>query len=254
MNDEEALEAFRQYKATGDRRLRNRLVELHRGLAVGCAQRFRARGEPLEDLVQVGMLGLVKAVERFDADRGTPFAGFAVPTITGELRRHFRDATWSVHVPRRMKEIVGQLGPATDRMRERLGRHPTVDELAAELGLNAEDVIGAMEAGAAYRTSSLHSSRPADAELPERDPGALDAQLERAEARLAVEKLLATLPKRERTILTLRFFGDKSQAEIAEAVGTSQVHVSRLIRASLAALRRYVNEDQSSTSEGDEQA
>lgn len=235
-------ESFRAYQATGDRRLRNQLVEDHRWIAVTCARRFRDRGEPLDDLIQVGMLGLVKAVERFDPDNGTPFAGYAVPTVTGEIRRHFRDATWAVHVPRRMKEVSQLLPPAMERLRERNGRHPNLDELAAELRVPVDDVINALEASAAYRTSSLTPVRAGE-RGGGLDPGTDDVELARAEARLAVEKLLATLPPRERTILTLRFFEEKSQAEIAEVVGTSQVHVSRLIRAALATLREHVADE-----------
>lgn len=249
MTEDEVLEAFRKYQATGDRRLRNELVEQHRGIAVACAKRFRDRGEPLDDLVQVGLLGLVKAVERFDADNGTPFAGFAVPTITGELRRHFRDATWSVHVPRRMKEVAGSIAPAAERLRERLGRHPTVDELAAELQVSPEDVISGMEASAAYKTSALPSERSDG--RPAHEPGSPDIEFDRAEARLAVSRMMATLPERERTILYLRFFEEKSQSEIAAVVGTSQVHVSRLIRATLSTLRSRSDIDEPIVNEGD---
>lgn len=232
---------FREYQSSGDRRIRNRIVEEHRWIAVSCARRFRDRGEPLDDLIQVGMLGLVKAVERFDPDNGTPFAGYAVPTVTGEIRRHFRDATWAVHVPRRMKEVSQLLPAAMERLRERNGRHPRIDELAAELRVPVDEVISAMEASAAYRTASLAPSRSGE-RTGGQDPGSDDVELARAEARLAVEKLLEMLPPRERTILTLRFFEEKSQAEIAEVVGTSQVHVSRLIRAALASLRGHVEE------------
>jgi RNA polymerase sigma-B factor len=238
----DVLESFRAYRATGDRGLRNQLVEEHRWIAVNCARRFRDRGEPLDDLIQVGMLGLVKAVERFDPDNGTPFAGYAMPTVTGEIRRHFRDATWAVHVPRRMKEVSQLLPSAMERLRERNGRHPNLEEIADELRVPVDDVISALEASAAYRTSSLAPVRAGE-QGGGFEPGGDDAELARAEARLAVERLLAALPPRERTILTLRFFEEKSQAEIAEVVGTSQVHVSRLIRAALASLREHV-EDQ----------
>ena len=242
MNDEELRDAFVEFRATGDRRLRNRLIEEHRWIAVTSAQKFRDRGEPLDDLVQVGLLGLVKAVERFDPTNGTPFAGFAIPTVTGELRRHFRDATWSVHVPRRMKEVSALITPANERLRERLGRHPTVIEIADELRVSVEDVLAGMEAAAAYRTSSISNDR-ADGSVRSIEPGDEDVELARSEARLAVERLLTTLPARERKILELRFFQDMSQSEIAAEVGTSQVHVSRLIRASLTALRQHIDHE-----------
>ena len=142
MSDAEDTEAFIRFRASGDRKVRNQLVESYRWLAIACAHRFRDRGEPIEDLIQVGMLGLVKAVERFDPANGTPFPGYAVPTITGELRRHFRDTTWSLHVPRRMKELAALVSPASERLRERLKRHPTVAEVAEELRVSVDDVIG----------------------------------------------------------------------------------------------------------------
>lgn len=238
MTDAEALEAFERFRATSDRRLRNELVEAHRWIATTCAQRFRERGEPFDDLLQVGLLGLVKAVERFDPAKGVPFAGFAMPTVTGELRRHFRDTTWSVHVPRRMKELSALIGPTGERLRERLGRHATVAELAEELRTSVEDVLGAMEASSAYRATSLQVGGSSDASYTI-EPGEEDAGLGLAETRLALNRLLSTLPARERRILELRFLEEKTQAEIAAIVGTSQVHVSRLIRASLSNLKRF---------------
>jgi RNA polymerase sigma-B factor len=249
VNDEETLEAFRSFRASGDRRQRNELVERHRGLAVAAARRFRDRGEPLDDLTQVAMLGLVKAVERFDPDHGTPFAGFAMPTMLGEIRRHFRDATWSVHVPRRLKDVAGAIGPATERLRERYGRHPNLDEMAQELQMSVEDVIAGMEASAAYRASSLWSERSEKTIV--REPEAEASEFEQADARVALERLIHTLPDRERTILYLRFYEEKSQSDIAAVVGTSQVHVSRLIRASLTALRASCGVDDLSPEEGD---
>jgi len=242
VTDAEALESFERYRATGDRKLRNAIVEAHRWIATTCAQRFRERGEPFDDLVQVGLLGLVKAVERFDPTKGVPFAGFAMPTVTGELRRHFRDTTWSVHVPRRMKELSALIGPAGERLRERLGRHATVAELADELQTSVEDVLAAMEASSAYRATSLHVGGSSDASYT-REPGEDDAGLGLAETRIALDGLLRSLPARERQILELRFLEDKTQAEIAAIVGTSQVHVSRLIRASLISLRHIADRD-----------
>ena len=236
MTDEEAIDLFREYRKTEDRELRNRLVEHYEWIARTCAHRFRDRGEPLDDLIQVGLLGLVKAVARFDPDNGTPFPGFAIPTVTGELRRHFRDTTWAVHVPRRMKEMAAAIGPAREVLQERLGRHPTLQEIAAELRVDVEDVIGGMEASSSYRAGSIHTDR-------ENGPlqfGADDDGIEQTEAQLAVERLLSTLPEREQTILRLRFMEDKSQAEIAAVVSISQVHVSRLIRSALLSLRQHL--------------
>jgi RNA polymerase sigma-B factor len=237
VTDEETVDAFRRYRQSGDRQLRNTIVEEYRWIATSCAQKFRERGEPFDDLIQVGLLGLVKAVERFDPSNGTPFPGFALPTVTGELRRHFRDTTWSVHVPRRMKEVSALLTPTAERLRERLGRHPTVAELAAEHVFDRGVELGGMEASSAYRSASLHSGSGPGGPFV-REPGEDDAGIDLAEARLSVQEMLGALPDRERTILYLRFFEEKTQSEIASIVGTSQVHVSRLIRASLQSLRQ----------------
>jgi len=239
LTDDEAIALFRQFRATEDRSVRNRLVEHYEWIARTCAHRFRDRGEPLDDLIQVGLLGLVKAVTRFDPENGTPFPGFAIPTVTGELRRHFRDTTWSVHVPRRMKEMAAAIGPARELLQERLGRHPTLQEIATELRVEVEDVIGGMEASSGYRAGSIHSDR-------EGGPlqfGGEDERIGQTEAHLAVERLLSTLPEREQTILRLRFMEDKSQAEIAEVISISQVHVSRLIRSALLSLRQHLPDD-----------
>jgi RNA polymerase sigma-B factor len=241
VDDAAVVERFVAYRASGDRRLRNELVEAHRWIAVTCARKFRGRGELIEDLVQVAMLGLVKAVERFDPTSGTPFVAFAMPTVSGELRRYFRDATWAVYVPRRMKELAAQVAPAVERLRGTLGRQPTLPEIANELRVRVDDVIGALEASSAYRSTTLPSERSDDA--PARERAVTDGQLADADARLSVRRLLGTLSEREKTILYLRFFRDRSQAEIAEVVGTSQAHVSRLIRSSLVSLREHVTED-----------
>jgi RNA polymerase sigma-B factor len=236
-NDDVAtLERFRDYRRTGDRTVRNELIESHRWIAVRCARRFEGRGEPLDDLVQVGQLGVLKAAERFDPDRGVPFPSFAMPTVIGELRRHFRDATWSVGVPRRMKELHVALGNALGELGQRLGRQPRVDEVAAHLGVTTDDVLAALEAGASYRAGPLSRSDDDgnDGELP---VGADDVDLARADTRLAARRLLSGLPPRERTIVYLRFFAGLTQQEIADRVGMSQVHVSRLLRQSLSQLR-----------------
>jgi RNA polymerase sigma-B factor len=242
ITDEELLDAFRRYHTSGDRRLRNSLIEAHSWLATTCARRFQDRGEPLEDLVQVALLGLVKAVERFDPDRGVPFAGFAMPTVTGELRRHFRDTTWALHVPRRMKELSALLAPTSERLREVLGRHPTPADLAEELDVSIDDILGAMEAAAVYRASSIHRNGSSENQYL-REPGEDDPDLERAELRLALERLLTSLPERERTILELRYDQELTQSEIADVIGTSQVHVSRLLRSALATLRQRMDPD-----------
>jgi RNA polymerase sigma-B factor len=247
MTCDDVLERFRAYRATGDRELRNELVDEHRWLAERCARRFAGKGEPLDDLVQVAMLGVLKAVERFDPARGSCFEAFAVPTVRGELRRHFRDATWAVRVTRRAKDRQGDLRTATEVLWRRLERAPRVEEIAAELGIPEEGVLEAMEARAAYRGLPLVPPRPregTDDDTVEEGftLGATDGVLGGSDDRLEIVRLLATLPPRERTIIYLRYFHDLSQSEIAARVGTSQVHVSRLLRASLDDLRRSAGE------------
>ena len=227
---------FAEYRASNDRRLRNALVADHLSIAEACARRFANRGEPLDDLEQVAMVGLVKAVERFDPRHGVPFAGFAVPTITGELRRHFRDATWAVKVPRGAKDLHVQIPSAVERLRTALGRAPTPAEIAEDLGVGLDNVLDALDAGAAYRTTSTDTTSGSIAashatrrrESPE---------YVQPEDRILLASLLETLPERERTIVGLRFFEDLSQSEIAEQVGMSQVHVSRLLRKALRQMR-----------------
>ena len=230
---------FRRLRETGDRYLRNELIEEHRWVAIHCARRFDRRGEPLDDLIQVGQLGLLKAVQRFDPDVGVSFASYAIPTVMGELRRHFRDATWAIKVPRRVKDLHVDLGNAVDFLSGENGRPPTPNEIAEHLGVTVDAVLEAIEAGGAYRTAPLSSSNDDDDSW--RETAALrtdDALLDGSDDRLLVRQLLDTLPERERTIVELRFFRGLSQSEIAERVGVSQVHVSRLLRGSLTALQR----------------
>jgi len=243
-DDEAIRERFREYQRTGDRQLRDGLVEVHLGLARHCARRFLDRGEPLDDLTQVAMVGLMKAVERFDPEAGTPFAGFAVPTMLGELRRYFRDATWAVHVSRKTKDLHVRLAPAIESLQHKLGRPPRPDELAEQLGVGIDDVLEASEAGAAYRPHALDA--PIDAR-----GGTYADQLtsnarghETVEAQVLLERLMADLPERERKILELRFYDELSQAEIASRVGISQMHVSRLLRKTLVAMREEFAESE----------
>lgn len=226
---------FREFRATGNRQLRNQLIEAHRPLAVHLARRFSSRTEPLDDLLQVAQLGLLKAVERFDPDRGVAFSSFATPTILGELKRHFRDATWAVRVSRRAQEMLLEVNAASSDMAQQLGRAPTVAELAQRLSVREEEVLEAFEAGAAYRTAPLvgsgeHDDDEIDLRMP---PGEIDPELELADDRRLIAELLAVLPEREREIVYMRFFEEKTQTEIADTVGISQMHVSRLLRSSL---------------------
>jgi RNA polymerase sigma-B factor len=230
---------FVEYRRTNDCRLRNELIEAHRSLASHLARRFANRGEPFDDLLQVAYLGMLKAVERFDPDRNLEFSTFATATVEGELKRHFRDRTWSVRVPRRPQELHLRLGNAVNDLSQRLKRPPRVPELARELGVTEEDVLEAMEVGGAYRSTSI-DAKPSDSNEAltlESRLGSHDVGFDLAEHRVLLERLLEELPDRERTIVRLRFFDDMTQTEIAREVGISQMHVSRLLARTLLQLR-----------------
>jgi len=216
---------------------REQLVSAHLPLAEYLARRFANRGEPLEDLVQVASIGLVKAVDRFDPARGVEFSTYATHTIVGELKRHFRDKAWSVKAPRRMQELYLRLGNAVAGLGQELGRSPTIAELATELSVSEEEVLEALEAGHAYRSASLDAPAGEDGDALGAQLGAEDPSLEDAERRATLSPLLAKLPPRERLIVYLRFFENLTQSEIAERLGLSQMHVSRLLARSVAELR-----------------
>jgi RNA polymerase sigma-B factor len=232
-------ERFVVYRRTGDRRLRDELVEEHAPLAHFLASRFANRGESRDDLVQVALVGLFKAVERFDPGRGLQFSTFATPTILGELKRHFRDRGWAVRVPRRVQELHLQLGRIISTLGQEEGRSPTPAEVAERAGVSEEAVLEAMEAGSLYRLVSLDASVAPDDEGNELAAclGDDDPEFDRIEHRSEIAELLSVLPARERRIVELRFFESLTQSEIAERVGISQMHVSRLLTRSLERLR-----------------
>jgi RNA polymerase sigma-B factor len=232
-------ELFVAYRGNGERAVRNRLVEAHRGLAASIANDYRGRGVDLDDLVQIAMLGMLKAVERFDPERGIPFSSYASRTVNGEIKRYFRDRTWAVRPPRSAQERHLDLRRARTALSSRLGRPPTVDELAAELDISPDDVLDAVEAGAAYRATSLDARRAGDEDggpLADRLPAG-EAPNGPVEMRLLVDQLLDQLPDREAEIMRLRFYDELTQSEIAERMGISQMHVSRLMRRCLGDLR-----------------
>jgi RNA polymerase sigma-B factor len=220
------------------RRYRDRIVERCLPLADHIARRFDGRGEARDDLVQVARVGLVNAVIRYDVDTGSDFVSFAVPTIMGEVRRHFRDNSWSVKVPRRLKELHLRLGAATAELSQKLGRAPTASELAAELEMDRQEVVEGLVAGSSYNTLSIDSGG-GDEKAPAivDTLGDIDLSLVQIENREALRPLLAALPDRERAVLLLRFSESLTQTQIAERVGISQMHVSRLLAKSLARLR-----------------
>lgn len=233
---------FAEYQTTGDHRIRNALIEDHRWLAVHCARRFAHKGEPLDDLVQVAMVGILKAVERFDPEYGVVFTTFAVPTAVGELRRHFRDKTWAVHVPRRAKETYQVVSGVVEELSQILGRSPSVPEIAQQANITVEDALEALEVGGCYRGVPL--SPPSDDDAQDSSPmGEVDPGFDATDARLTVNDLLEALPdERERRIIKLRFFDGMTQSQIAADIGVSQVQVSRLLRASLEKMRAKLAE------------
>ncbi|MBA3291556.1 MAG: RNA polymerase sigma factor SigF [Actinomycetota bacterium] len=239
----EVRRLFRDYQesADGDRlHFRERLVEQYIGLVEFLARRFRNRGEPLEDLVQVGTIGLLKAIERFDLEREVEFSTYATPTIVGELKRHFRDKGWAVRVPRRLQELHLELTKVVGNLGQELGRSPTVAEIAKAAGTTEENVLEGLEIAQAYNFTSL------DAPIDSDDSGSTtfadqlgseDDQLINLEYRAALAPEMAKLPERERRILYLRFFSGMTQSEIADRLGISQMHVSRLLNRTLMRLR-----------------
>lgn len=231
------------YHREGDRDARERaLVELM-PLVRALASRYAGRGEPLEDLVQVGALGLVKAVDRFDVDRGVEFSSYAVPTIVGEIRRHFRDKAWAMHVPRRVKELSVRLSRVLDELTTDLGRSPTVAELAEAAGAEEEEVIDALDSAHAYSTRSLHApfDEGGDDSLAEK-LGEEELGYRDVEDGSLIAAGLDALDDRERRIVELRFFDEMTQSQIAAEIGISQMHVSRLLRRALAKMRGRIEE------------
>jgi RNA polymerase sigma-B factor len=215
-------------------------------LAAGLARSYRGRGESVDDLVQVAMVGLIKAVDGFDPERGSGFNAYAVPTIVGEIKRHFRDKGWQIRVPRRMQEIGHELAGARDTLSQRLGRSPTVQEMASHLGVTEEEILEAVEAAQVYRTGSL--STPVGSEGDGQTVlgdliGHADHGFDLVEDRESLRGLVNDLPKREQRILAMRFYGNMTQAQIAERVGISQMHVSRLLADALGRLRAGMTAD-----------
>ncbi len=239
----DTYEKFSEYRRTGDRQLRNELVEEHMRLAEFLARRFAHRGEAADDLRQVALVGLLKAVERFEPDRGLQFSSFATPTITGELKRYFRDRGWAVRVPRRVQELHLELDRTVNELSQELGRPPTPAEIAQRAGVLEEDVLESMEAGSLYRLASIDAGRSDDESSPNpaQRLGEIDAELTAVDDRVAVSEMLAVLPEREQRIVYLRFFEGMTQSEIAEEIGISQMHVSRLLVRSLETLGQHAS-------------
>jgi len=239
-------EQWRDYARTGDLTTRDELVAAYLGLASSLARRFANRGEPLDDLVQVASFALVKAVNRFDPDLGFEFSTFATRTVLGELKRHFRDKGWALRAPRRVQELYLEINQQVESLSQVLGRSPTVGEIAAATGATEEAVLEAMEAGRAYRSSSIDAPTSGDDSVQDR-LGAEDPGFERVETAALLSDALEMLSERDREILRLRFTEGRTQSEIAERLGISQMHVSRLLAASLERLRTRLQDGDGSS-------
>ena len=231
---EDVIEQHRRYAAGRDGRLRADLVEHYLPMCRRLARRFTGRGESFEDLVQVALVGLLEALERFDPERGIPFPAFAAPTILGELKRHFRDHRWKVRVPRRIQNRFLDVQRARDDLAQTLGRIPTVADIAEHLGLSADDVVEAMEAGATFEMPTLDGDTGTGAagDVPVSEPG-----YQLIEDRVFLASLVSRLPRQRQLVLQMRFGQGMSQAAIGRRLGTSQMHISRSLAGSLATLR-----------------
>jgi RNA polymerase sigma-B factor len=237
-----STDRFARYRVTGDRALRDELILEHLGLARALARRYSGRGESVDDLEQVATVGLLKAVERFEPDRGLAFSTFAVPTILGEIKRHFRDRAWATRVPRGLQELALRLNESVQVLTQQLKRSPSLDEIAADMEVDVERVLEAMEVNRSYSASSLDATPPDDdtSRRLERVLAEVDPGLAAVDHQLVVKSLLETLPDRDRRIVELRFFEGCTQSEIAEQIGISQMHVSRLLARSLESLREHM--------------
>ncbi len=244
--EEDAESLFAQYAETKEPGLRDRLVLMHQNLVRFLAGKFMNRGEPIEDLVQVGTIGLINAIDRFDPERGTKFSTYATPTIVGEIRRHFRDKAWSLKVPRRLQELNLAANKAAENLSQKLGRSPTIQEIAQMVGASEEETLEAIELGNAYDTVSLDSklayeSESAPLSLAE-FVGDTDGSLDSLEKYGDLNQAMDCLDTRERSIIYLRFFRDMSQTEVARKLNISQMHVSRLQQKALRRLKELLSD------------
>jgi RNA polymerase sigma-B factor len=235
-------ELLRRYHEGGDASAREVLVQRHLPLVRSLARRYAGRGEALDDIEQVGAIGLIKAIDRYELSREVALTTYATPNVVGEIKRHFRDKGWAIRVPRALQELNGKMGPTIERLTAKLGRSPTINEIAQEFETSPEQVLEAMEAGSAYAPQSLSVGPDADGELdPMETIGSEDVEFERTDERTSLEPALAALPDREQLILKLRFEEGLTQTQIAEQIGISQMHVSRLIRRSLERMRSQLS-------------
>ena len=236
-------ELFALYKEQGDEDARNDLVMSHLNLVRFLASKFKNRGEPLDDLVQVGTIGLIKAIDRFDPERGLEFTTYATPTILGEIKRHFRDKGWSVRVPRRLQELSSKVNQATDELTKELQRTPSTEEVASKLGVTVEEVLEAMESSSAYSSVPLESGGSDDDDAPAviDHYASVDQDLAASDDRMVIEDTIKEFSPREQEVIRMRFNDNLTQVEIAKRLGVSQVQVSRLLRRTLKKLQEKVD-------------
>ena len=238
-------ELFALYKEQGDEDARNELVMSHLNLVRFLASKFKNRGEPLDDLVQVGTIGLIKAIDRFDPERGLEFTTYATPTILGEIKRHFRDKGWSVRVPRRLQELSSKVNQATDELTKELQRTPSTEEVASKLGVTVEEVLEAMESSSAYSSVPLEAGGSDDDDAPAviDHYASVDQDLAASDDRMVIEDTIKEFSPREQEVIRMRFNDNLTQVEIAKRLGVSQVPVSRLLRRTLKKLQEKVDSE-----------
>lgn len=244
---------FHEYKTTGSTEARDQLIVSHLNLVRFLASKFKNRGEPLDDLVQVGTIGLIKAIDRFDPDRGLEFTTYATPTILGEIKRHFRDKGWSVRVPRRLQELSAKVNQVTDELTNELQRSPSVDEIAARVGASVDEVLEAMESSSAYSSVPLEgggSSDDDDAPAVIDRYATEDQALATSDDRIVLEQAIRDFSPREKEVIRMRFVDGLTQVEIAQRLGVSQVQVSRLLRRTLKRIQEKIEPDGSADDAG----
>ncbi len=241
---ERTRELFRRYKHEGDEEAREQLIVSHLNLVRYIAAKFKNRGEPLDDLIQVGTIGLIKAIDRFDPDRGLEFTTYATPTIMGEVKRHFRDKGWTIRVPRRLQELSAKVSQATDELTVKLQRSPSIDEIAAHLGTTADEVLEAMESSSAYSSVPLES--PGSAEDDDAPSvidryASVDGDLAASDDRMVLEQVISEFPQADQEAIRMRYIDGMTQVEIAKKLGISQVQVSRMLRRALKRIQEKID-------------
>ena len=233
---ERTRELFRRYKEEGDEEAREQLIVSHVNLVRYIAAKFKNRGEPLDDLIQVGTIGLIKAIDRFDPSRGLEFTTYATPTIMGEIKRHFRDKGWTIRVPRRLQELSAKVNSATDELTAQLQRSPSIEEVADYLGTTADEVLEAMESSSAYSSVPLEgqgNNEEDDAPSVIDRYASVDGDLEASDDRMVLEEVIGEFPEADQQAIRMRFIDGMTQVEIAKRLGISQVQVSRMLRRAL---------------------